>query len=217
MDRTPSRPVSRRSALSTVALGSVNLLAGCLGDEEVPDPVSLDDGQACDNCTMVIERHGGSVGQSFYTDDRPEILADRPDGVAWFCSSWCQYSFLFEYEKRGFDATGSYATDYSTVAYTIREDGDAVVISAHLRAEAVARLGELTFVVDSDVSGSMGASLIGFTKPSDAEAFAGEHSGELLAEDEITAEIIAAMGSKDSGRVAHNGTRSGGGMEGGQF
>lgn len=188
--------VSRRSALTTIALGTTTLLAGCLGDTAVPDPVSLDDGQACDNCAMVIDRHGGPVGQSFYTDNRPQALADRPDGVAWFCSTWCLYSFRFEYERRGFAPTGSYATDYSDVAYTISDDGDAAVLSAHPSADAFARLDELTMVVDSDVSGSMGASFVGFSVTSDAEAFAADHGGELLTDDEITPEIVAAVGSE---------------------
>lgn len=185
----------RRSLLATVALGSVGLLAGCLGDEDVPEPVALDEGQACDNCDMQIDMHPGPAGQAFYPDDQPAALPDdREDGVAWFCSTRCTYAFTFDQEDHDYDPAVMYATDYSGVDFELATDGDATAISSHLAAGAFEALEELTLVVDSDVEGAMGASLIGFADESDAAEFEATHGGDLFEHDEITPDVIAALG-----------------------
>ena len=186
----------RRTVLTAVAAGGAGSLAGCLGGgRDGPDPVSLDDGQACDYCNMRIEMHPGPVGQAFYTDDPPASLPeDREDGIAWFCSSTCTYNYALENEQRGHEPTVSYGTDYSDVDYELRDSGGTTVISAHLDAEAFADLRDLTFVANSDVEGAMGKSLIGFTEQSDAESFAGEHGGELLEHGDVTREVLSALG-----------------------
>lgn len=192
--------IDRRAVLAAAGGGTVVALAGCLGvfdDEDIPEPVSLGEGQACDQCNMIIDRHPGPVGQSYYLDDVPTALEDREDGHAHFCSTWCMYSFNLDQEDRGFDVTGSYGTDYSSVEYEIGEDAGALVIDPtphpNLGAEAFERVSELVFVVDSDVEGAMGSSLIGFSVETDASAFADEYSGELLEDDDITFELISAM------------------------
>lgn len=195
-------PVSRRETLTTVVGGSLVALAGCLGlsgEEEIPDPVALDQGQACDQCNMVIERHPGPVGQSYYLDDVPPELEDREDGRAHFCSTWCMYRFNLDQSERGYEVTGSYGTDYSSVEYELDEDAGAIVIDPtphpHLGPDSFERVSALVFVVDSEVEGSMGPSLIGFSDEADASAFADEYGGELLEDGEITLELITAMGN----------------------
>ncbi len=192
-----SRYPTRRVVLGTIAAGAVGGLAGCLGDdEEVPDPISLDeDGHHCDECNMVIQNHPGPVGQSFYLDDAPPAVEDREDGIAWFCSSLCMYQFILDHDGQGFEPVGSYGTDYSTVEYDLSEDGGATVITADVNADSFAPTDELTFVVDSDVQGAMGSSLIGFSDEGDANSFASEHDGELYEEDEISDELLAALGT----------------------
>ncbi len=187
---------TRRAVLTTVAAGGVGALAGCLGgDREGPDPVALDDGQECDNCSMRIEMHPGPVGQAFYGGDAPDSLPDdREDGVAWFCSSSCTYTYLLENEERGHEPLISYGTDYSTVDYEIRDDGDTTVISAHLDAEAFEDLHGLSFAANSDVEGAMGGSLIGFSDGGDASAFVDEHGGDVIAHDDVTREVLSGIG-----------------------
>jgi len=194
--RTDADGRTRRSVLTTVAAGGVGALAGCLsGDRSGPDPVALNEGQACDYCNMRIEMHPGPVGQSFYGDDAPASLPDdREDGVAWFCSSTCTYNYILENEQRGHEPTVSYGTDYSSVDYDLRSDGGTTVISAHLGAESFADLHGLTFVANSDVEGAMGKSLIGFTEEGDAESFADDHGGELLTHGDVTREVLSALG-----------------------
>ncbi|CAI50058.1 NosL family protein [Natronomonas pharaonis DSM 2160] len=196
MSPDQSGSLSRRTVLVSAVAGGIGAVAGCLdGDRDGPDPVSLDDGQACDTCDMLIEMHPGPVGQAFYGDDAPRSLPDdRDDGAAWFCSSTCAYQFILEEEERGHEPAISYGTDYSTVDYTLRDDNGVTVISAHLEADAFADLHDLTFVADSDAEGAMGGSLIGFSDPDDAEAFQSEHGGELLAHDEVTREVLTGLG-----------------------
>lgn len=189
--------IRRRTVLATIGVGCVGALAGCLGDDsaDVPDPVALDSGQVCDNCGMQIENHPGPVGQSFYLDDPPDDLPDdRADGIARFCSMYCTYTFNFAAEENGFQPAGSYATDYSAVEYDLQVDAGTTVISAHLGAGAFERLDDLTLVVDSAVEGAMGGSLIGFSDATDAESFADEHGGDVLEDDEVTPEVVSALG-----------------------
>jgi nitrous oxide reductase accessory protein NosL len=194
-DIDPGR--TRRTVLSTIAVGGAGALAGCLGgDREGPDPVALDDGQQCDHCNMRIDMHPGPVGEVFYSDDAPPSLPDdREDGVAWFCSSRCTYNYILEGEQAGHEPQISYGTDYSTVDHEIVGESGTTVITAHLDADAFADLHDLTLVVNSEIEGAMGSSLIGFSSDDDAESFADDHGGELLAHDDVTREVLAGLES----------------------
>ncbi len=187
--------ISRRLFLAAGVTGGVVALSGCLGDsEDVPDPVALDQGQVCDQCDMQIDVHPGPSGQAYYLEDPPEDLSeDREDGLAHFCSSWCTYIYVRENEEEGVEPAGIYTTDYSNVDEEVYDDGGVQVVSAHNEADAFADTGELTYVVDSDVEGAMGASLIGFSDSGDADAFADEYGGMLLEHDDITLETVASM------------------------
>lgn len=187
---------TRRTVLTALVAGGAGAVAGCLGgDRDGPDPVALDSGQECDNCSMRIGMHPGPVGQAFYPDDAPASLPDdRGDGVAWFCSSTCTYGYLLENEERGYEPAVSYGTDYSAVDYELSEDGETTVISAHLGADDFVDLHNLTFVANSGVEGAMGGSLIGFSDPDDASTFTDEHGGELLTHGDVTREALSGLG-----------------------
>lgn len=189
-------PMSRRAVLGSTAVG-LTALAGCLGGEDAPDPVDIEDGWACDQCSMIIARHPGPVGQSYYPEDTPPELEDRDDGHARFCSTRCLYNFTFEQDERGFEPAGSYATDYSVVEYELDVDGQRAVIDppqhVNLDTESFSPVGDLQFVVGSDFEGAMGGTLIGFGEESDAESFAEEHGGDRFEHGEITPELIASL------------------------
>jgi copper chaperone NosL len=53
---------------------------------------------------------------------------------------------------------------------------------------------EAWFVVGSERSGAMGPTLASFADQSDAEAFAGEHGGEILAFSEVRMEHLTMSG-----------------------
>ncbi|NGM68069.1 nitrous oxide reductase accessory protein NosL [Natronolimnobius sp. AArcel1] len=183
--------LSRRTVLVGAAGVSVAALAGCLGgDDETPDPITIDGDQACDQCTMQIGQHPGPVGQTHYTDPEDIVDEDRP---AQFCSSTCTYTHTFEQEDADHDPTAIYLTDYSSVDYDIGLDGDAEEISSHLEADAFGEANGLTLVVDSDVEGAMGPSMIGFGDADEAEQFQSEYGGELYEHEDVTPELVMSL------------------------
>ncbi|MHC3439693.1 nitrous oxide reductase accessory protein NosL [Natrialbaceae archaeon A-gly3] len=191
------RETTRRVFLASTGGVGLAALAGCLGEVEVPDPITLGD-QSCDQCGMVIDQYNGPVGQAFYEDDVPEGRGDDP---AWFCSSTCTYSFVFDQEDLGHDPLGIYLTDYSDVDWEVVEEergaGDETVvdtyISAHLDSEDFADATDLTLVADSDLEGSMGTSIIGFSDPEDAGAFPEEYGGIELEHDQIDRDVLSGL------------------------
>lgn len=183
---------TRRAVLSGATLVAVGALAGCVGDEgEVPEPIAIQTGQICDNCTMEIVEYPGPVGQSFY-EDPTDVLPGDEDRPAQFCSSLCTYAFTFEHED---DAKPDvvYLTDYSSVDYEIDESGEDPEISSHVEAEAFARADELTLVADSEVMGAMGTSMIGFSDADGADEFQDEHGGDSYEHDEVDQQLIMSL------------------------
>lgn len=187
--------LTRRQLLAVAAAGSLTATAGCFGDDvDVPDPVPLDDGQACDQCRMLIANHYGPVGQAYYLDETPTgVPGDREDGLTHFCSSWCTYTFVRKNEREDTVPAGIYITDYTDTDYELFEDAGATVISSHLETDNFSRADDLTYTVDSDVEGAMGASLIGFSAENNAESFQEEHGGTLLDHDDITLETVGSL------------------------
>ncbi len=180
----------RRTVLTAVGGGLAVGLAGCLGDDsEAPAAVSLDDGQGCDQCGMVIDQHPGPTGQVFFDDHPP----DR-EGPAWFCSGTCSYSYRFDREDDGLDPVVTYLTDYSRVDYSV-DDGDEPSISAHLAADNHREEADLSVVVGSDVIGAMGPDLIPFSDSADAEAFADEYGGTVQSAGDVDRELVDSIRS----------------------
>jgi copper chaperone NosL len=187
--------LSRRRLLGVTTAGAVTAVAGCLGgDENVPDPVALDDGRPCDQCSMQVDVHPGPVGQAYYLDDTPGDLPDeRENGRAQFCSAWCTYRYIFDRARNGPEPAGSYLTDYSSVDYTVSKEGGATVITAHLGRDAFTRAEKLTHGVDSEVQGAMGGSLIGFSDSGDADRFVQAYGGVAVPHEDVTQEMVAAL------------------------
>ena len=188
MTSTDGSRTDRRTVLTAVGGGLAVGLAGCLGDGgEMPAAVSLDAGQACDQCGMVIEQHPGPTGQVFFDDHPP----DR-NGPAWFCSGTCTYSYRFDREDDGETPIVTYLTDYSTVDYSVDDEPS---ISAHLVADDYHDQADLSVVVGSDVIGAMGPDLIPFGEQSDAEAFADEYGGDVRAASDVDRELVDSIRS----------------------
>lgn len=182
---------TRRKLLAATAAGFGATLTGCLDGEEVPEPVALDAGQACDVCGMIIDGHPGPVGQTFYRDNRPEGRDE--DEPAWFCSNTCLFEFYYERSEEGWEPLIHYTTDYSAVDYEVFEDGPSQFITAHPEAEAFADGETTTLVADSDVLGAMGPSLVPFTDPDDAEAFHADYGGEVMSFGDVTRQLIDSL------------------------
>ena len=198
MERCPlrtgsDRGVTRRTVLAISALAGTTAVAGCLGNDEddLPEPITIEAGRICDNCTMDIVEYPGPVGQSFYAD--PEaLLGDGEDRPAQFCSSLCTYAFLFEHEDDQ-EPDVVYLTDYSTVDYEIDTSGDEPEISSHVEADDFGPADALTLIADSEVEGAMGASIIGFSDADDAASFEADYGGDSYEHDDVTRELIMSL------------------------
>lgn len=184
---------TRRNFVSLVAgVGFASTATGCLGgDEELPEPISLDAGQACDFCGMIIQDHPGPVGQTYYRDNVPEGRAD--DQPAWFCSNICLFDFYFERRQQGWEPLVHYTTDYSAVDYEVKEEQERLTLTAHPEAENFANGEDTTVVVDSEVEGAMGPSLVPFTDDEDATAFQDEYGGDVLAFGDISQQLVDSL------------------------
>lgn len=173
-----------RGAAVLVAVG----VAGCSGDD-APEAVTIESGDACDECGMVIADHPGPVGETFFEDESP-----RDDGgPALFCSASCAYRYTIDRENEGWTRRVMYLTDYSSVDYEVTGDG-APVITAHLEASAFGNVDDLEVIVDSDVEGAMGPSLIPFSAGDDAAAFHDEYGGQRMAATDVTDDTLAGIG-----------------------
>jgi len=190
------RRITRRTVLGGVGAASLATLAGCFGgsgngdgSESVPDPISIDEGKECDECGMIIGNYLGPAGQSHYED--PTALEELDeDRSAQFCSSLCTYTFTFNHES---EPQVSYLTDYSTVDYEITGSGEQRSISRHLEAEAFSDVTELTMVVDSDVTGAMGDSIVPFNDADEADEFQSEYGGDIYEHDDVSQELVSSL------------------------
>lgn len=200
-DRQPGdRPLSasrtRRSLLAAGGGLAAVGLAGCLGGStaggELPEPVSLDGEQACDECGMIIQDHPGPTGQIYFES----LPADR-DGPAWFCSGICAYVYRFNRVAEGATPTITYLTDYSSIEYELSDDADPF-ISPAIAAETFAPESELFAVVGSGVRGAMGADVIPFSVREDADSFASTHGGSVRPASEIDRNLIDGIKAESS-------------------
>jgi copper chaperone NosL len=182
--------VTRRAVLATGASVATAALAGCSGEQqptETPDPVALAAGDQCDICGMVIPDHPGPNGELFYAERTPSGHADpaRFDSLR-----GCLFPFHFEHQRRDWNATAVYVTDYSTVDYTLSTEGSETFISSHVGADSFTDGQTAFYVIGSEVRGAMGADFVPFSVRDDADAFAADHGGEVLAFDDITPETL---------------------------
>jgi nitrous oxide reductase accessory protein NosL len=176
---------TRRRVLASAV--SLIALAGCQsGRSGSADPTTIEDGDNCDQCGMVIADHPGSVGQTYYRENTPT----GHEEPALFCSTTCTYRHRFAKEQQGWRPAATFLTDYSAVDYDVRTDGGATVLTHHLAASAFASAAELTVVANADVQGAMGSAIVPFSESEDAEQFAAEYNGQTLAAAAINRELV---------------------------
>ncbi|MFB6122816.1 MAG: nitrous oxide reductase accessory protein NosL [Haloferacaceae archaeon] len=187
-DHDCSHHISRRTALRVGGGVAVPALAGCLGGSGggVPDPVALTGSVSCDVCGMVIAKHPGPDGQIFYRNESPE----GHDNPARFDSlKQCFFPYKLEHERRGWEIAAAYVTDYSSVDYSVSGDGEQY-ISSHPAASAFAPAEGLSYVVGSSVKGAMGPDFVPFSDSADADSFASEYGGDVIAYGDIDQGLI---------------------------
>lgn len=181
-----TRGPTRRHVLTGAA--ALLALAGCQSGGETPAPVTIEDGDNCDQCGMVVSEHPGPVGETYYRDNTPT----GHDEPARFCSTTCTYRHRFAKEQEGWTPATTFLTDYSAVDYEVRTDGGATVLTRHLDESAFSETGELTVVANSDVQGAMGTAIVPFSDAADAESFAEEYGGQTLPAEDIQRELVSS-------------------------
>jgi len=181
------RGLTRRGMVAGTA--TLLALAGCQSSSpgDATEPVTIADGDNCDQCGMVISEHPGPVGETYYQDNTPSGGGEP----ATFCSTTCTYRHRFAKEQEGWTPAATFLTDYSAVDYDVRTDGGATVLSRHLEASAFAATTDLTVVANSDVQGAMGTAIVPFGDQGDAEAFAEEYGGQTLPAEDIQRELVS--------------------------
>lgn len=185
---SPQGGVTRRQVTTGAAALLAVGVAGCTSDDD-PEAVTIGDDEACDQCGMVIADHPGPVGEVFFEDESPS----DEGGPALFCSASCAYRYTLDREAEGWTREAMFLTDYSSVVYEITGDGTPV-ISAHLEASAFGNAEDLEVVVDSDVEGAMGPSLIPFSDGGDVAAFQKEYGGQRMAAADVDDDTLAGIG-----------------------
>ncbi len=194
LHRDPRWP-TRRSFLATAGVASAGVLAGCVGSgdgDDVPEPAAIEDGHSCWVCNMIVVNHPGPSGHAIYPDGSD--VPGEQDGIVPYCSSSCAYEYYFEQKEAGVEPLVIYLTDYSTVDWEVYEEHGAQFITAHFGADAHTDSRDLDLVVDSDVLGAMGESLIGFSDSSEAEEFADQYGGDIYDHDSVTRELVESLG-----------------------
>ncbi|TKX75110.1 nitrous oxide reductase accessory protein NosL [Halorubrum sp. GN11_10-6_MGM] len=184
-----SESLPRRRVLAGIAVAGFGAVAGCAGGGSTSiAPVSIDDGQACDQCGMIVADHPGTVGQVHFEDAEPE--GGRP---AQFCSATCAYTYRFDAEDAGRTPLATFLTDYSAVDQEVFEEGGDTMFSSHVESEAFARASGLTVVARSAVIGSMGPDLIPFSDEGDVDEFVAEYGGEAMPATEVDRATLEAL------------------------
>ena len=170
-----------------IAVSAV-VVSGCLGGTRTEhEPVGLDDGSTCDMCGMVIQEHPGPVAQTFYAGDVPE----GRDGPAKFCSVSDMYRYHYEeVADRDIPIAAQFVTDYSSVEYTVNDEG---YISSHPEREAFAHVNDVLYAVATGVLGAMGPAILPFSSTDEASQFAEERGGDTLQPGSMNAQILAQL------------------------
>nr|WP_265013650.1 nitrous oxide reductase accessory protein NosL [Marinobacter zhanjiangensis] len=155
-------------------------LVACSESEETarakPDPVHFEPGDECHVCGMTITRFPGPKG---------EAIAGKQEQVRKFCSTRDMFSWLFQPENVNRDHV-LYVHDMAQTDW--EHPDDTALIDAR----------EAVFVVGSERTGAMGPTLASFADRTDAEGFAGEHGGEVLAFSEVRMEHLTMSGAGHS-------------------
>lgn len=153
------------------------------GDESTPAAVSVGGQASCDVCGMVISKHPGPNGQIFYADQDP----DGHESPFRFDSlKSCAFDHYFRKKRQDWSVEMFYVTDYSSVDYSMSEEGGKSYISGHENPESFAKAKSVSYVVDADVYGAMGKDFIPFSDEGDASEVAEQYGGTVVSFEEVS-------------------------------
>lgn len=167
--------------LPLLFLAGLFLLAGC---GEAPDterrlePVAIEAGDECHVCGMLITRFPGPKGEAFVRH-REQALK--------FCSTRDLFAWLLQPETAA-SVQAVYVHDMARAAW--EAPGQEHLIPAE----------SAWYVVGSRRRGAMGPTLASFAERADAEAFAAEHGGRVLAYKAVNLAVLELMSGAEPPR-----------------
>ncbi len=168
-----------KKLLLPLLLMSALLLAAC-GESE-PEALAaaqtIEAGDSCHVCGMLISEHPGPKGEAFM-EAQGEALK--------FCSTMDLFAFLKQPENEA-QVSHAYVHDVAAAPWATPDDKAFVLAS------------EATYVVGHDQRGAMGHTLASFADEADAEAFREEHGGELVTFAEIDLDLLGRLGRGELG------------------
>ncbi len=161
-------------------------LTACSGAEEQPAakpaPVHFESGDECHVCGMLIEGFPGPKGQA---------ITEKNQQVRKFCSTRDMFAWVLQPENVN-RAHTLYVHDMAQTDW--QNPNDTALINAR----------EAFYVVGSSRNGAMGPTLASFASKSDAEGFANDHGGRVLAFNQVTMEdLTTGMGMHSKAGMDH--------------
>jgi copper chaperone NosL len=165
-------------------LASLLLVAGCDGDEAAPPPPQEPTGEDISHYDqMILLNHAGPKAQ---------IHLESSDEPVWFSSVRDAFAFHFLPEEPR-DIAAIYVTDMGR-AETWDNPGPGVWIEAR----------DALYVIGSEMRGGMGAEEpVPFGDRAEADAFAAEHGGEVVAFEDVPEDYV--LGATAEPAAAHQG------------
>jgi len=133
------------------------------------DPVAFESSDECHVCGMVITRFNGPKGQVFET---------RSNQMRKFCSTTELIFWYLQPENKN-NVAEIYVHDMSKTSWNKPDD-------THL---ILAR--DAFFVINSDMQGSMGKTLVSFLSTRDAAIFTKEHGGQVITFNALSLSLLA--------------------------
>jgi len=177
--------LTRRGVLAGAGATVATSLAGCsmLDDGTTPAAVSVGGQASCDVCGMVISKHPGPNGQIFYADHDPE---DHDPPFRFDSLKSCAFDHYFRKKRQDWSVDVFYVTDYSSVEYSVSEEGGKSFISGHENPESFAKAKSVSYVIDADVYGAMGTDFVPFSDEDEASDFAEQYGGRVVSFGDIS-------------------------------
>ncbi|MFT4889476.1 MAG: copper chaperone NosL [Halobacteriales archaeon] len=177
--------LTRREVLAGTGATVAASLAGCsmLDGGSTPAAVSVGEQASCDVCGMVISKHPGPNGQIFYEDQDPQ---DHDPPFRFDSLKACAFDHYFRKKRRDWSIEVFYVTDYSSVDYSLSEEGGKSFISGHGNPGSFAKAKSVSYVLDADVYGAMGTDFVPFSDEDEASDFAEQYGGTVVPFGDIT-------------------------------
>jgi copper chaperone NosL len=157
-----------------ISMCLIMLLASC--DQNAPQqrerlPVSIEAGDECHLCGMIISRFPGPKGEAFTRHNEKALM---------FCSTVDLFSWLLQPDVTG-QVEAVYVHDMGQTSWE------------HPQDDAFIDARQAWYVAGSDRRGAMGPALAAFAEQHAAAEFARQHGGRVIAYRDIDLELLQSL------------------------